>query len=288
MQEINFGVQNNQSKEVNDIYKKFKEYNEIATISDDIIIFEPEIDQCLYCNESLKTFYTSHLKIITTLNGELLVQEKVKICKNPNCSHYNKFKSKSMGIRRLVLPKMIHGIDIVVLIGNLFRVNHLNGPEIWRKLKNKYKISISQSQVYEFYDRYMALLAGMHENDIKYIKEKFDKQGGYILTIDGMESGDNKPLMIFRDNMSDEILLSKSIESESYENILPLLKEVIDKYGSPLAVISDMKAGIINAVKELLPNIKHQFCQRHFLNNVGKGLLKEPYKALKEEMDKKK
>lgn len=287
MSELRFKIQNESYQNIYDVNRVLGENNCVPNTKNVILIYEPEIERCLYCDSVLKPYYSSHLKPVITLNGRIHVQSKVKICKNPECSKYLDFKSKPMEIKKLFLPRMTYGLDVVALVGHLFDVDHLNGPEIHEKLKEEYSLWIPLSQIYELYYKFEALLTGMNEERIKEIKKRFSEQGGYILTIDGTSSGGSEPLMILRDNMSDEVLIGKMVDSESYPNIKPLIKDVIDIYGEPIAVISDMKPGIIKAVRELLPDIKHQFCQRHFLNNVGKGLLKEPYNELKEEIKKK-
>ena len=57
-------------------------------------------------------------------------------------------------------------------------------------------------------------------------------------------------------------------------------------YGKPIAVISDMQDAFISSVKEVLPDIPHQYCQYHFLKNAGKYMEKD-YKRLGDEMKNK-
>ena len=54
-------------------------------------------------------------------------------------------------------------------------------------------------------------------------------------------------------------------------------------YGLPIAVISDMQPAIIEAVKNVMPGIPHQFCQYHFFKNAGNFMEKE-YKELGDTM----
>lgn len=57
-------------------------------------------------------------------------------------------------------------------------------------------------------------------------------------------------------------------------------------YDLPIAVISDMQPAIIEAVKNVLPGIPHQFCQYHFIKNAGNFMEKE-YKELGKAMKNK-
>ena len=46
-----------------------------------------------------------------------------------------------------------------------------------------------------------------------------------------------------------------------------------------IQVISDMQSAIIESVKNVMPNIPHQYCQYHFIKNAGSFMEKE-YKEL--------
>ena len=287
MTEINFKVQDDSFNELINARESSDDNYFSKSVKDTVFLFEPEIERCLYCNEVLKSYYTSHVKPVIRLDGKICVQSKVTICRNPDCPEYLKFKSKPMEIKKLFLPRMTYGIDVVVKIGYLFDVKHKNGPEIHEKLKKNFGLWIPLSEIYEIYYKYEALLAGMNEERIKEVKKRFQEQGGYILTVDGTSSGGSAILIIIRDNISDEVLLARVVDSESYLNLKPLIEEVIKMFGKPIAVISDMKPGILKVVRELIPGVKHQYCHRHFLDNVGNGLLKEPYDELKKTLKKK-
>ena len=46
-------------------------------------------------------------------------------------------------------------------------------------------------------------------------------------------------------------------------------------------MIGDGERGLIGAVRKYYSHIPYQYCQRHFLNNLGKDLMEDLYKALK-------
>ena len=65
-----------------------------------------------------------------------------------------------------------------------------------------------------------------------------------------------------------------------------LFRSVLEKFGIPLAIISDMQQSIIEAVKLVFPGVPHQFCQSHFLRNAGDALTKELHQDLGKELKK--
>jgi len=65
-----------------------------------------------------------------------------------------------------------------------------------------------------------------------------------------------------------------------------LFQRTLEKFGIPLAIISDMQQSIIEAVKLVFPGVPHQFCQSHFLRNAGDALTKELHQELGKEIKK--
>jgi hypothetical protein len=105
------------------------------------------------------------------------------------------------------------------------------------------------------------------------------KQGGYVLAIDGTVSVKTKTLYIFRDNISGTVLYA-ALAGDEKDNVKPLVQYVSDTFGIPLGIISDMQDAIIGSVSEVFPGVPHQYCQYHFLKNVGNAVLKEKHQQL--------
>lgn len=91
-------------------------------------------------------------------------------------------------------------------------------------------------------------------------------------------------LYIFRDTISSTVLYSEICEMDDTAHIESMLRHVIESFGVPLAVISDMQKSIIDGVKSVLPGVPHQFCQYHFLRNAGDALTKDLHEDLGKEM----
>jgi hypothetical protein len=106
------------------------------------------------------------------------------------------------------------------------------------------------------------------------------------LSIDGTYTYKGKTLYIFRSYENGVVLYANTIEKDDVLHFQPLLEKVVEMYGLPIAVISDMQTAIIEAVKNVMPSIPHQFCQYHFIKNAGKFMENE-YKELGEAMKKK-
>ncbi len=88
-------------------------------------------------------------------------------------------------------------------------------------------------------------------------------------------------LYIFRDLVSNLSLSAYVAETNSSVELKDCLKDIVEKLGSPCAVISDKEGAIVNAVKDVLPGVKHQLCQWHFLKNLGEAIVGAFYNELK-------
>jgi hypothetical protein len=91
-------------------------------------------------------------------------------------------------------------------------------------------------------------------------------------------------LMSSLDSLSEIVLGNVKMPSEKTEQILPFLEEIKSRYGVPVAVVHDMGAGILAAVKEALPGVPDFVCHFHFLRDVGKDLLEPDYDAIRQRL----
>ena len=96
--------------------------------------------------------------------------------------------------------------------------------------------------------------------------------GGYILHLDGTCEGDSPHLMSTIDGLSKIVLDNIKIPSENAAQLIPFLRTIKQAYGEPIAMVHDMGSAILNATKEVFPNIPDYICHFHFLKDIGKDL----------------
>lgn len=173
---------------------------------------------------------------------------------------------------------MTFGIDVVALEGALRFEDHKTIEEIVASL-SEHGIHTNGATVSKHLDKYLALVSGYHKEKIEEIRQGLIKQGGYVLQIDGTVSVKTKTLYIFRDNISGTVLYAALARDEK-DDVKPLVQYICDTFGTPLGVISDMQDAIIGSVEEVFPGVPHQYCQYHFLRNVGDAILKEKHQQL--------
>lgn len=248
---------------------------------EEILCVTTSMERCPFCGSSLIIKYNRNPKPLITLSGEYIVLERVRKCSNKDCKG-NSISFKSEDLQRITIPRRVFCLDVILYVGALRYEEHKTYDEIKEKL-GEGEISISRGEVFNLCLCFESLIKGWHEERVGEIKKNL---GEYILSVDGTYSYKGRTLYIFRDYISGVVLYAETTEKDDKPHIKPLFEKVIQRYGEPIAVISDMQDAFIASVKELLPATPHQYCQYHFLKNAGK-YMEEDYKRLGDEMKKK-
>ena len=252
---------------------------EIEPVIHDTMIFESNLNSCPCCNTSLRTYYHTRLKSVITLEKEIKAKQIVKICPNKLCRLNEgdaKGIFKSQEFQLLALPDCTYGIDITIYIGYYMSIKHQSLNEVHKDLKGK-EINLSINTVYKQHQKYLLFTKELTDESIELLKENMINNGGYILSVDAVQYKDSPLLFVCRDLISGMVLIAKLIDTENKVEISNILRYVKENFGNPIAIVSDMSPGIKKAVKNVFPKIKHQYCQFHFLKNLGKDLLKGYY-----------
>lgn len=235
--------------------------------------FRTSLENCPLCSSTLVKKYNKRVRGVITLQGDLNALERVKRCSNPGCKAYH-WSFFSEALQRKVLPKKLFGTDVIAEVARLKYEEHKSHEEVQKILETK-GIHVSYGEVTYLVRAFDALIKGWQELNIGKMKEAFESRGGYVLSVDGTYSYKGKTLYIFRDAITGTILYADTAGDE--EGVKLLFERLIDAYGEPIAVVSDMEPALIGVVKELLPDVRHQLCHYHFVRNAGKNLMGDEY-----------
>jgi hypothetical protein len=149
-------------------------------------------------------------------------------------------------------------------------------------------VEISQRSVSNLLERYDEILA-VTLTDSKRLQRIFKAQKRVILAIDGLQPDvGHEVLWVIRECVSGEIVLARPLLSSTTKDLAKLLKEV--QTGLPeeveiAGVISDGQQPIRKAVKRVLPEVRHQLCQFHYLREAAQ-LIYEADRHAKKELKK--
>ena len=230
-------------------------------MSQEVVKVSTRMNNCPFCGAKLVKKYNANARRLITLNGEFWISERILRCSNRECpGHVLSFRAEEF--QAAIIPRKIFGLEVISHIGTLRYEEHKTYEEIREALEKK-GIRISMGELTNLTMTFESLIKGWHEEHIQEIKQKL---GEYVLSIDGTYSYKGKTLYIFRSYENGVVLYANTTEKDDVAHFQPLLEKVVEMYGLPIAVISDMQPAIIEAVKNVLPGIPHQFCQYHLFH----------------------
>ena len=170
----------------------------------------------------------------------------------------------------------------MALVGRLRYAEHRSIPEIYRELSGR-GIVLAQRTVTNLLDRYDELRA-LATADPRRLEPLLRPQGRVILAIDGLQPDvGHEVLWIFRDCLSGEILLAKSLLSSTATDLAGLIDQVRRALPVPITgVVSDGQESIRKAVAKALDGVPHQLCHFHYLREAAKPIYEADRHAKKE------
>jgi hypothetical protein len=222
---------------------------------------------CPACGQPLRAANKPR-RIVTTLEGLVLLRLQVRSCRNPDCPRHRVcLRPEQEG--RFALPQHEFGLDVIALVGRLRHAEHRSAPEIHAELVRR-GVPICARSVGNLLDRYDELLA-LSCSDAGRLKRITAAAGRVILALDGLQPDvGHEVLWVLRDVLSGEVLLAKSLLSSCQEDLAKLIEEVKDALEVPIVgVVSDGQTSIRNAVAKALDGVPHQLCHFHYLREAA-------------------
>ena len=243
--------------------------------------FRPAQTDCPGCHAPLQVYKTQSKTVHTLHLGCFSAHETLLHCEH--CSNDTIHVAEELS--RLVPSGCTFGYDVLIFVGKALFLRHRRAQEVIEELRVRY-IRLSPSEVGYLAKKFVVYLALAHRQSAPGLKEAMHNQGGYVLHLDGTCEGGGPMLMSSLDSLSEVVLGNVKVPSEKTEQIIPFLEEIKSRYGVPVAVVHDMGAGILAAVKEVFPGVPDFICHFHFLRDLGQDLLESDYEAIRQRLRK--
>lgn len=220
-------------------------------------------------------------RTIVTLTGVTRLHLTVRACHTTTCPQYRRGR-RPEAEGALALPRHEFGLDLIAQLGVWRYRDHRTVPELHTALRQR-QLPISQRTVTNLLARYDELVA-LQLQDVPRLRAALQEQAHLVLAIDGLQPDvGHEVLWVIRECGSGAILLARSLLSATADDLAPLLTEVQQALGRPLAgVISDGQQSIRRAVARALPDVPHQLCQFHYLREAAKDVSDADRHAKKE------
>ena len=171
-------------------------------------------------------------------------------------------------LSNIVSPHCTYANDIMVDAGIDRFIKGYSCSEISMQLGN----GISERHVRNISNMAGEIIMQIHDENVTKLK---DAMNSYILQIDGTTDSEFAMVIVVRDAISGFTLYAEKCHSESFESVKDILVKVKKKFGIPSGAISDMRAGILEALEHVFPGIPVRICLMHFLRDLGKDLLSD-------------
>jgi hypothetical protein len=241
---------------------------------------EPAPRPCWECGRPMWMAYHSRRRLVT-LKGILDLTLPVRQCRNTACTTYKR-PVRPFEEGALALPQAECGLDVIAFVGACRYQEHRSVPEIHRLLKAR-QVPLCERTVTNLLCRYEELVA-LRLADPSRLHALLKRQGRVVLTFDGMQPDvGHEVLWTFRDLLSGEVLLARSLLSATAQDIAALLGEIRGALPVPIVgVVTDGQTSLRRAVAEALPGVPHQLCQFHYLREAAKPIYEADRHAKKE------
>ena len=258
----------------------------MRSLSDLEIRLYPDNSSCLICSKKTALLKTDRKTCYSFDLG------KFKLISGCNyCADHKYFPDKPGSVIRyessLVAMIVDKGyrvtFDLVVKIGRLRYDDHRQLREIQSYLKcSPAKINLPLSTISLISKRFLEFCQKLHVKHQDMIHRDIVSNGGYVLHFDGSnEQKSGQCSLVLIDSRSKHILESSMIDTESSIMIKGALKRTLDKFGPPLAVVSDLHRGFAKACTDIFgKKVNHILCHYHFLRTF-RGEFNDDHKYLK-------
>jgi hypothetical protein len=241
--------------------------------------FGPAQTDCPDCHAPLQVYKTQSKTVQTLHLGCFTAHQTLRHCEH--CPNDRIYASEQLS--RLAPSGCIFGYDVLIFVGKALFLRHRRAQEVIEELQVRH-IGLSPSEVGYLARKFVVYLALAHRQSAPDLKEAMRTRGGYVLHLDGTCEAGGPMLMSSLDSLSQIVLGNVKMPSEKTQQIIPFLEEIKSRYGLPVAVVHDMGAGILAAVKEALPGVPDFVCHFHFLRDLGKDLLESDYDAIRQRL----
>jgi len=142
-------------------------------------------------------------------------------------------------------------------------------------------VNISTGEISRLSEEFLLRFYVLHKKHSSNLKKLFEKNGGYILHLDGSAESGDEITFTAKDGITGFTIDSWIMPSESRGYIKPFLESLRNNYGAPLAVVRDMGEEIAISVSQVFPGVPQQICQYHFVRNLGDILFKNHYETFR-------
>lgn len=249
--------------------RKTKQYQQVKKKR-----YLPEVTHCTVCQTRLRKYATLSHRTIITLSGAVEITHVGYRCPNPDCSDRSTVYRSALADAQ-ALPGFTFGLDIVALVGYLKLSHHQTVDEVHLGINERlkdYQISLSRRNVMYLFEAYCALLKAASQNESD-PSGQVRKNKGCIISIDGIQPDKgNETIYLVREVSTGRLLHAQNVITSETETIKQVLSPVLGLEIPIIGFISDAQQSLRDAIASLWPDVPHQTCQFHYLQEAARPI----------------
>jgi hypothetical protein len=150
-------------------------------------------------------------------------------------------------------------------------------PTIRSELLDDYAITLSESAIDRYIQRYQVMLAA-RQQDPASLRRHYAATTELILCIDGLqpEKG-HETLYVVRELTGKRVWFAEPLLSATADEVRRLItraREWAESLGKPVALwLSDKQDAFVTGIAAEFPEVPHRYCDNHFLRDLAKPVL---------------
>jgi hypothetical protein len=242
---------------------------------------------CACCDAPLYPYYTTNTRFLVTVRFNIWLSVEYKQCTNPDCFMcQNKISVHNPELERFVYYDHRYAYDVILLIGHLIYQEHYTEQKVVTYLLENHGIRISQPDVNHNKRIALAISEATLISNADKVRKGLDALPFRVYSLDGTNSNFSKTLFIVRDLITGTVLGVALLTEHDKDTIHQFLETIFDRFGRPDYLVGDGERGLIAAARQFYLDIPFQYCQQHFLKNLGKALMEDVAKDLNKALKK--
>ncbi len=229
---------------------------------------------------------------VTLKHGGFQVRETVHVCAagcrtpGPEGRPGRAVITRQAAVAELLVPRSAVGYDVMTFVGLERFVHYRQREEIRATLGRQYGIALSLGALSELSGRFLVYLEALHQARAGALREALEHDGGWPLHIDATGEDGQGTLFVAYAGWRGWALGAWKIPTERADAMLPKLRAVAARFGTPCAVMRDLGKAVIEAARDFVAEFERPIpvlgCHLHFVRDVGKDLLRASHDHLRD------
>jgi hypothetical protein len=192
---------------------------------------------------------------------------------------------RAQTLQESILPQRSMGYDVMVFVGIERYLHHRQREEIQDLLLREHGLWLATGTISDLACLFGDYLRALHEARADRLRVALESDGGWPLHVDATGENGRGTMLIAFAGWRGWVLGAWKIPTERADAILPRLRELVDLFGPPCAIVRDLGRAMIPAGNDLVAELGLPIailaCHAHFLADVGEDLLDTSHGALR-------